>query len=197
MWYKIKSRKFGILKIFHRLKWAVLIVLAIVLPFFTGVHWFSKLCPYGGLIGGIPWALWNPNSPVTEEPVIEAAGFGFWFWLKMIILAGFIVWFVLAKRPFCRTVCPLGAIFSLFNRISWFKIEVSAKCPDCDSCNSLCPMDLKVREEADFENCIKCLDCTACKHVKSKFSLRYGFTKAVKAHKLKPVVQTTSFARDR
>lgn len=38
-------------------------------------------------------------------------------------------------------------------------------------------MDLKVRDEIDSPECIKCLDCTACKHVDFKFTMRYGFNK--------------------
>jgi len=188
MMYKIKTRKFGIPKFLYPLKWVILPVLVIALPYITGAHWFSKLCPYGALIGGIPWAVWNPTHPVFEEPIIEPGSFGLMFWVKIVILGGFLVWFVLAKRPFCRTVCPLGAIFSIFNRISLLKLEVQADCPGCATCKSMCPMDLDVRKEVESENCIKCLDCTACDQVKAKFTMRYGFTKLgrmMKAARLK------------
>jgi polyferredoxin len=175
--HKLKTHKFHIPKILTYSKWLILPVLALILPYFTGVHWFSKLCPYGGLIGALPWAIWNPINPVFEEPVIEPGSFGIWFWIKMAILAGYLIWFVLAKRPFCRTTCPLGAIWSLFNKISLLKIEVASKCPGCEFCQGLCPMDLEVNKEAESGNCIKCLDCTACKHVDFKFTFGYGFTK--------------------
>ena len=198
MMYKIKSRKFGIPKVLNKLKWVLLPVLVVALPYITGDHWFSRLCPYGGLIGAIPWSVWNPTHPVFEEPIIEPGSFGFMFWVKIVILAGFLIWFVLATRPFCRTVCPLGAIFSLFNRISLLKLEISAKCAGCESCKSLCPMGLEVRKEVESENCIMCLDCTACNYVKAKFSMRYDFVedklrKAVA--KIHPVESTSDLPR--
>jgi polyferredoxin len=185
---KIKARKFRIPKVLNKLKWVILPSLAVVLPYYTGVHWFSKLCPYGALIGGIPWALWNPIDPVLEAPVIEPGSFGAWFVIKMIILAFFLGWFALSKRPFCRTTCPMGLIFSWFNRISLLKIEIKVRCPDCALCNALCPMDLKVNEEIESENCIKCLDCTACRNVQTKFSLRYGFTRKKPSPEEIPVI---------
>ena len=181
MMYKIKSRKYKIPKWMRHLKWVFLVVFSIALPYFTNVHWFSKICPYGALIGAVPWSIWNPIHPVYQEPVIEAGSFGLWFWIKIAILVFFLVWFVLAKRPFCRVMCPMGLIFSWFNKISLLKLEVSHKCPSCESCPSLCPMDLDVNREADSGECIKCLDCTACKHVDFKFSMRYGFNKNGKA----------------
>jgi len=176
MMHKIKSKKFGIPKWLTHFKWVSLLGLTLILPYYTEVHWFSKLCPYGGLIGAIPWALWNPISPVFDEPVIEPGSFGTWFIIKMVILGGFLIWFVLAKRPFCRVACPLGLIFSWFNKISLLKLDVpKEQCSDCYQCKTACPTDLHIPTQVDDPGCIKCLDCLACGHVKAKFSFDYGF----------------------
>ncbi|MBC8205105.1 4Fe-4S binding protein [bacterium] len=176
MMFKIRSRKFGIPKFLKHLRWVSLILLVIILPYITGVHWFSKLCPYGGLIGAIPWALWNPINPAFDQPAILPGEIGFWFWTKMVILAGFLLWMVFATRPFCRTVCPMGLIFSWFNKISFLKLEIpKPQCSGCEKCDDLCPMGLDVTEEIESSNCIKCLDCTACDHIQAKFTLRSGF----------------------
>ncbi len=181
MMYKIKSRKFKIPRFLHYFKWFSLLILTLLLPYLTGVHWFSKLCPYGGLIAAIPWAIWNPIHPVFQMPVIEPGSFGTFFWIKMTILAGFLIWFIYAKRPFCRVVCPLGLIFSWFNKISLLKMEVSYEhCSECMKCRNICPTDLDVNREIETSPCIKCLDCTACSHIEAKFSFRYGFTKLKK-----------------
>lgn len=178
MMYKIRSKKFKIPGFLRHIRWFSLIVLTIYLPWLTGVHWFSKLCPYGALIGAIPWAVWNPINPVFEEPVIEPGSYGFWFVAKMVILAGFLIWFVLAKRPFCRTTCPMGLIFSWFNKISFLKLEVSKpQCSGCTKCNNICPTDLDPVTEIETSGCIKCLDCTACGQIEAKFSMRYGFVR--------------------
>jgi len=169
--YKIKSKKFFIPKPLNYLKYPVLLVLVLLLPYITYEHWFSKLCPYGALIAGIPWAAWNPIDAEFGEHVIPEDGIGIWFIIKMAILAFFLIWFVFSKRPFCRVICPMGAIWALFNRISLLHFKVKESCLECHTCARLCPMDLDVNKDVDSENCIKCLDCTACKHVEAKFGL--------------------------
>jgi ferredoxin-type protein NapH len=157
-----------------KLKYASLAVLALLLPFLFGEMWFSKLCPAGGIEGAIPWTLGGigPDS---------AAGFdivsliGPMFWIKMVILGAFLVGMVFIKRPFCRTMCPLGAIFSLFNKASLVRLHVDRKtCMDCGLCERLCPVDLKPHLEIDSPECIKCLECTKCpaSAIKVGFGLR-------------------------
>lgn len=45
-------------------------------------------------------------------------------------------------RPFCRFLCPYGALLSLFSRVSANKIELTKKkCINCDLCHNSCPVD--------------------------------------------------------
>ena len=88
------------------------------------------------------------------------------FYLALLILAGFLVWFVLAKRPFCKVACPMGAIFALFNRFSLIRLEVSNDCDGCNTCHNDCPMDLNVYTDVDSPECIRCLECIQCGHVR-------------------------------
>lgn len=163
--YKIKSPKVKIPAIYSYLKYAVLILLVLVIPYQTGEPWFSKLCPAGTLMAGIPWALWNPTNPVTGRPVLPD-GPGLIFYLSLIILFGFFAWFVVSKRPFCRVFCPMGALLSLFNRYSMVRLEVSRQCDGCLTCQANCPVDLDVSVDANSRECIRCLECTKCGHVK-------------------------------
>ena len=158
-------------KYLTHLKYATLIILVLILPYLTYQHWFSKLCPMGALIAGIPWAVWNPDDPVFESAIVDPASIGTMFWIKMIILGVFLALFLIVKRPFCRTVCPLGATYALFNRVSLVSVKVKSSCTDCGRCEEICPMDLKVRTEVNSENCIKCLDCTQCEHVEFTWNL--------------------------
>jgi len=153
------------------LKYVVLVVVVIIIPYFTYEHWFSKLCPCGALIAGIPWAIWNPENPSFGRATILAEQIGALFWLKIWILGFFLMLFLFIKRPFCRTICPLGATYALFNRVSFVSLKVEDSCTDCGRCRELCPMDLDFRTEINSENCIKCLDCTQCEHVKFKWYL--------------------------
>lgn len=153
------------------LKYVVLILLVLVIPYFTNTHWFSKLCPCGALIAGIPWALWNPVDPVFEMNIIGADAIGSMFWTKIWILGIFMTLFLFIKRPFCRTICPLGAIYSLFNRVSLVSLRVKSTCTDCGKCKEVCPVDLEVTREINSENCIKCLECIQCEHIEFEWNI--------------------------
>ncbi len=171
MMFKINSVKIRIPKIFSYFKYVFLLVLVIILPYITDVHWFSRLCPWGGIIGAIPWVVWNPVHPDIGIPAVPEGAVGFWFVLKMIIVAFFLVLFVIAKRPFCYTSCPLGAIYSFFNRFSLFKVYVDENCTQCNHCREKCPTDLEAHDKANNTNCVECYECTECEHVKLGINL--------------------------
>ena len=81
-----------------------------------GDPFFCKyICPQGVLEGAIPLALVNSG--------IRAA-LGHLFTFKFTILVFVIILSILFYRPFCKWICPLGAIYSLFNKISLLKIKV-------------------------------------------------------------------------
>ena len=163
--YKIKSPKFKIPYLLKYMKYLILLFLVLIIPYKTGELWFSKLCPAGTLTAGIPWALWNPTNPATGLPVLPY-GPGIIFYLSLIIMVGFLIWFVLSKRPFCRVACPMGALLSFFNRYSMIRLEASPECDGCDTCTTICPMDLNVYADVDSGECIRCLECTRCEHVR-------------------------------
>ncbi|MBM4162650.1 MAG: 4Fe-4S binding protein [Ignavibacteria bacterium] len=162
---KIKSPKIGIPAFLKQGKYVSLVVLAILLPYFTEEHWFSRICPWGTLSAGIPWMIWNPIDPAFGVPVIEPGMVGWLYVLKISILVLFLTLFVLSKRPFCRTLCPLGAIYSLFNRVSFMRMAVEGKCADCDLCLEVCPVDIRIADDPNSPDCIRCLKCTVCKNV--------------------------------
>jgi len=162
--YKIKTQKYKIPFYYKYVKYVVLVVLVLILPYMTGDTWFSKLCPAGTLTAGIPWTIWNPVT--REGHLLLPNGPGIMFLIGLIILVAFMIWFVFAKRPFCRVFCPMGAILSFFNRFSMIQLEVSNSCDGCNKCNVSCPVDLSIPLEANSGECIRCLECTSCEHVK-------------------------------
>ena len=49
---------------------------------------------------------------------------------------------IFTGRPFCRFICPYGALLSLFSRVSIWKMELTKKqCINCDLCRNACPVD--------------------------------------------------------
>lgn len=170
--YRIKSPKFKVPYMLNYVKYLVLISFVLIIPYKTGDLWFSKLCPAGTLTAGIPWAIWNPINPATGQPVLPEGPEAI-FYVALLILVGFLFWFVVSKRPFCRVACPMGALLSLFNRFSMVRLEVAPQCDGCNTCHINCPMDLNVYMDVDSTECIRCLECTRCEYVKlvTPFSL--------------------------
>ncbi len=91
------------------------------------------------------------------------------YFVKLVILAAVIAAAVFIKRPFCRFLCPLGAIYSPFNKISALKMHVDSKCISCGACKAVCPMDMEIYKEPDSGTCIRCMACTGCSAVGAKF----------------------------
>jgi polyferredoxin len=133
------------------LRYGILVVLVFLVPFVTGEPWFSKLCPAGALEAGIPQAL---LFDYVREQI------GWFFVLKLVILAVFLLWMTFTRRPFCRFICPLGAIWSPFNRVSAVRLEVDGEtCTECNACQQVCPVDIQIYQSPHSAQCIRCLEC--------------------------------------
>jgi polyferredoxin len=48
---------------------------------------------------------------------------------------------VFTGRPFCRFLCPYGALLSLFSRVSVRRIKITPSCINCDLCLDACPLN--------------------------------------------------------
>ncbi len=135
------------------LKFLFLILVAGVLVFFTAEPWFCKLCPQGTLEAGIPLVLWDPVGGLRNLV-------GWLFYLKVAILL-FVFWAaIMIKRPFCRVVCPIGAIYSLFNKLSLLRMKLNRDtCNHCRVCRHVCPMDIEPYKDPNQAECIRCFQC--------------------------------------
>ena len=132
-------------------KFFALIGLVLVVPLITMELWFCKLCPAGMLEGGIPQVL------LTADLWGLVKGL---YWLKLGILLLFLAWMVVTRRPFCRWVCPLGTLWSAFNRWSALHMSVDRKaCIECDRCQRVCPVDIRIYEDANAAACVRCMHC--------------------------------------
>lgn len=162
--HKVRSPKFRLPVALRYLKYGFLVIFVLLLPYLTGDTWFSKICPAGTLMAGLPWIIWNPTNPVTGENILPGTP-DLHFFIVLTSLLGFLALFVFTRRPFCKAVCPLGAIFSFFNGVSLVRLKVAKDCDLCNWCEVHCPMDLNVPLELNSGECIRCLECTRCGHV--------------------------------
>lgn len=163
-------------RLLRYLKYVILLVFVIILPMFLlddygiSTPYFCKyICPSGMLFGGIPLAAVN-------EGIRESVGFLYAY--KGIILAVTVLLSVIIYRPFCKYICPLGAVYSFFNRISVLRIRNDEqKCIGCKKCERACKMNVSVLSEPDSPECIRCGLCVkSCptESLSMRFSLKEG-----------------------
>jgi ferredoxin len=49
---------------------------------------------------------------------------------------------VFTGRPFCRFICPYGALLSLFAHVSVWRVKITQQeCINCELCHNACPVD--------------------------------------------------------
>lgn len=157
--YKIPSKKMKKNKWTRRLsllKYVILIVFVIAIPLFLAVPGFCKyICPAGTLEGGIPLVAMN-------EKLQTLIG-GLFSW-KIAVLAVVILSAVFIFRSFCRFICPLGAFYALFHKVSIVGMKLDEeKCNGCNACVAHCKMDVKRVGDRECIQCGECIDkCEKC-----------------------------------
>ena len=52
-----------------------------------------------------------------------------------------LIFSIFTGRPFCRFICPYGALLSLFSRLSLFRVKITPTCINCALCHNACPVD--------------------------------------------------------
>ena len=149
-------------RVLRLLKYVMLFVMVFALPFFyrgqygQGDPFFCKyICPVGTLEGGIPLA-------ILDESVRGALGWLFrWKFLIMLLC---IIASVFIYRPFCKYLCPLGAFYALFNKLSICRLQLDrAACVNCGKCAAACGMNVNPCKKPDSAECIRCGECVhAC-----------------------------------
>ena len=154
-------RKVKLRDSFSYSKYVVLVGTLIAAWYFADTM-FCKLCPVASIEASIPYLFLGVAK--VNQP----------FLIHMGILAGTLVGMILIARFWCRYLCPMGAILSLFNRVSFLHLRLTPdRCGGCGACAKSCPMGLDPHLEHDNHNCIKCGECVgACEF--GALSLRYG-----------------------
>lgn len=152
--YRVPYVKFSIPAWTRFIKYGVLAVLVIAVPYFLSPAfplYFCRLCPVATVESAIPWAIINGTADVLT------LSFRLGLLFLIIVLA------MGHKRFFCKVLCPLGASLSLFNRFAAVFPQRNDKCTDCKTCNKVCPMETKSSRFGVYddraEECISCLDC--------------------------------------
>jgi ferredoxin-type protein NapH len=154
---KIPTPKFDLPKFTGYFRYVMLIGAVLLIPYFFGEGhplFICRICPAGAIETAIPNMA---DQALSGQQILWPNA------IKLTILVLFIIAVFFIKRPWCRVLCPLGAIFSLFNRFSAFFLRFHAdKCTDCKLCHSLCEYGIEPEKSPNDLRCIRCLECTQC-----------------------------------
>lgn len=159
--YKIKTpklKKNKATRILSYFKYVVLVFFVLIVPIAyafrdTPLPSFCKyICPAGTLEGGIGLLANKVNESYFSM-------LGPLFTWKFLLMVSILVACVFIFRMFCRFICPLGALYGLFNKISFFGVKVDVpKCTNCNLCVNHCKMDIKNVGDAECISCGECID---------------------------------------
>ena len=157
-----KLRKGRITRTLSWLKYVILVIFVIYIPLLYGLKhniplpaFCHYICPAGTLEGAISLL----SAPENDGMY---ALLGFLFTRKFIILMVIFAACIFCYRSFCRFICPLGAIYSLFNRFALIGVRVDDdRCTRCGACVKTCEMDVRRVSDRECISCGKCMQTCA------------------------------------
>lgn len=173
LFYKIKTpklKKSKFTRVLSYLKYVLLVLFVFIIPLLYAlrnvpVPAFCKyICPAGTLEG----AMGLLSNKVNESFLRMLGPIFTW---KFLLMVSIIVACVFIFRFFCRFICPLGALYGFFNKISFFGIKLEKpKCVDCGKCISKCKMDIKHVGDHECISCGECIEVCPTKAISFKGS---------------------------
>ena len=154
---KVPAPRFKIPRWMGHFRYVVLIGTVLAVPYFFGEGhplFICRICPAGGLEKALP----DVVSAAVAGDVIPWPNA-----LKITIIVVFVAAIFFTIRPWCRILCPLGAIFGFFNRFSLFTLDLKEhQCTQCGRCRTLCRYGVQPDKTPNADHCIRCLECTRC-----------------------------------
>lgn len=140
------------------LKYMILVFLVILVPAVYSLQKYPLpafckfICP-AGIFEGAAGLLIHPDN----RDLVSLLGPLFTWKCFLLVGIGFACIFV--YRAFCRFLCPLGAIYSLFAKVAVIGIRVDpTSCTGCDRCVKCCPMDIRHPGDRECIHCGKCVE---------------------------------------
>ena len=164
-----KIRKSRITRTISWLKYIILAVFVVAIPLWYGLKHNMPLpgfCKYICPAGTFEGAMGLLSNPANTE---KFSMLGILFTRKFVIMLVIGLLCVFCYRSFCRFICPLGAIYGLFNRFNVIGVKVDeSRCNGCGSCVRSCGMDVRHVNDHECINCGKCMEVCAQKAISIK-----------------------------
>jgi polyferredoxin len=97
-----------------------------------------------------------PISLFPERQAVYGSSF-----VALLTFAGILAGGFLARRFWCRSLCPLGALLGIVGRFPLFRRRVASQCNECTACGIECKMDA-IGEKGKSTNSSECIFCYSC-----------------------------------
>jgi len=160
--YKVPSPKFHLPAWTAYIKYAVLLLTVLLLPFLFGEQTllsFCRICPASAIQVTIPNIIGSGMSTITIMTVV-----------KLLVLGIVLVGAILSTRSFCKVLCPIGAMLAPLNFIALWKIKVPTQnCLTCKACTQACPQQSNPRERVwhgvAANRALECIVCHECQTI--------------------------------
>ncbi|MDO5016647.1 MAG: 4Fe-4S binding protein [Eubacteriales bacterium] len=158
--YRLEQKKPRLDRVLRNVKYLILIFFVLVLPLLGRFYpslmspWFCKyICPSGTIFAG--WPMLTLNE--TLRPLM-----GFIFSWKTTLAIAIVALAIFIPRFFCRYMCPLGALYGLFNKVSLYQLKFQEEaCIHCGACKRACPMGVDMPNQYKSPECVRCGRCVA------------------------------------
>lgn len=124
----------------------VVLVITIIFAWKTAGLWVD---PYD------PWAAYGHISAGWQSLSSE-------YLIGLILLVVTIIGSMLYDRFFCKYLCPMGAVYGIFSKLSPSSIvRDKDKCINCNLCSKNCPVNIDVAN-IDKVTSAECIGCQSC-----------------------------------
>lgn len=156
MLHKIPSPKFVLPAWTSYLKYVVLVVMVLAIPFFfTENHplTFCRICPASALQVTIPVIVGSGATSLKVSTIV-----------KLAILVVILITVVFSSRAFCKTMCPIAAMLAPLNHVcAWVVRAPKATCVHCERCDDVCPTHVRPSDRmGKGKPPSRALDCILC-----------------------------------
>ena len=167
--HAIPTRKIELPGWTSHVKYGVLLLLVLLLPFFWGEQTalsFCRICPAAAVQVTIPGLISQGVASLSWATAI-----------RLGVLTGVIGLAIYSSRSFCKVFCPIGALLAPLNYISFWRVRPPREgCLNCSKCDKACPTEVKPSLRLPRQippnrtlDCIVCHDCqTACANLRVK-----------------------------
>ncbi len=167
--HRIPTPKFTLPAWMGVCRYGVLVALVLAVPYWFGegnALFICRLCPAGALEGAVPNMIRQASAGDAVSWPTAA---------KTTILVSFLAVMFFTWRPWCTLFCPLGAIYALFNKVSFLFLRFQPnRCQNCELCRNLCLDRKRPDQRVDGMRCVRCLECTRCRAVSVETILTHG-----------------------